>query len=169
MHANRGSYDLLRDFGISENFSCFPAFLIHILDCSLSAGFFPSGIMRERGGRNFFFFDQFFRGVFRRKRRGNWFLCARGKLLWKFLDKTLGWPRACFAESADRTPRDVVANGLERFRIFHNSAATQHAVGDFLHPKRTLPTGCALATAFVRVELVDVVQHPNHAARSEER
>src|SRR5438445_13447435 len=117
MRANRGSYDLLGDFGISENFSCFPAFLLHILDCSLSAGFFPSGIMRERGGRNFFFFDQFFWGVFRRKRRGNWFLRPRGKLHWKLLDKTRGWPRACFAESPGRTPTGVVADGLERFRI----------------------------------------------------
>src|SRR5213083_2359439 len=29
MHTNRSSNDLLRDFGISETFSCFPAFLIH--------------------------------------------------------------------------------------------------------------------------------------------
>jgi len=29
MHANRSGNNLLRDFGISETFSCFPAFLIH--------------------------------------------------------------------------------------------------------------------------------------------
>src|SRR5262249_21655890 len=29
MHTNRSGNDLLRDFGISETFSCLPAFLIH--------------------------------------------------------------------------------------------------------------------------------------------
>src|SRR5437667_2181285 len=42
MHANRSGDNLLRDFGISENFSCLPAFLIHILRSFLSRRLFPS-------------------------------------------------------------------------------------------------------------------------------
>jgi hypothetical protein len=30
MYANRSRDNVLRDFGISENLSCFPAFLIHL-------------------------------------------------------------------------------------------------------------------------------------------
>src|SRR5262249_7046569 len=86
------------------------------------------------------------------------------KFFSKFLYKTLRRPRACFAKSANRASRNVVANGLERVRIFNNSAAAQHAVGNFLHPKRTLPTRGALAAALVRIEPVDVVQYPDHAA-----
>src|SRR5437879_11278267 len=45
MHANRSGNNLLRDFGISETFSCFPAFLIHSR-WFLSRRLFPS---RGRG------------------------------------------------------------------------------------------------------------------------
>jgi hypothetical protein len=75
-----------------------------------------------------------------------------------FFDKTLRRPRAGFAKCANGAPRDVVADGFQCFRIFDHAAAAQHAVGDFLHPKRAFPAGCALAAALVRVKLVDVVQ-----------
>ena len=71
-----------------------------------------------------------------------------------------------FAKCADSAPRDVVANRLQCVRIFNYAAAAQHAVGDFLHPKRAFPAGCALAAALMRIKLVDVVQRPNQGSRS---
>jgi len=51
-------------------------------------------------------------------------VCTRSKFFRKFLNKALRWPRARFAKCADSASGDVVTNGLERLRIFHNAAAT---------------------------------------------
>src|SRR4029077_2001935 len=113
VYANRSANNLLGDFGVSESLSCFPAFLIHLLDRSFCSRFFPSGIVRQRGDRDLFFFDQLSRRVFWWKGWGKWFLCAGSKFLRKLFHKALGWPCACFAESANRATGNVVANGFE--------------------------------------------------------
>src|SRR4029453_4883778 len=87
------------------------------------------------------------------------------KLFWKFFDKTLRRPRACFPKRANRAPGAVVSDTFERFWVFRNTAATQHAVGDFFHPKRTFPAGRALAAALMGIELIDVIECPHHVAR----
>ena len=77
----------------------------------------------------------------------------------------MGRPGARFAERADRAPGDIVGDGLQRVGILRDPAAEQHAVGDFLHPKRTFAARRALAAALVRIKFVDVVERPNHVAR----
>jgi len=57
MHTNCSGNYLLRHLGISENLSCFPAFLTHILDRSFRAGFFPAGVVGHGDGGNRFFLD----------------------------------------------------------------------------------------------------------------
>ena len=57
MHTNRSRNYLLCYFGVSENPSCFPAFLIHNLDRSFRAGFFPARVVGHGDGGNRFFFD----------------------------------------------------------------------------------------------------------------
>src|SRR5262249_4515978 len=154
------------DSVICESLNAFPAFLLSsdISNGSFRAGFFPAGVVGHGDGRNRFFLDQFFGCVLRREGWGNGFLGTRREFLREFFDKTLRWPRAGFAKCTDGAPRDVIADGFQCFRIFHHTAAAQHAIGDFLHPKGAFPAGCALAAALVRVKLIDVVQRPNHVA-----
>src|SRR5215469_10445144 len=121
--------------------------------------------MRHGDCWNRILFDQFSGCIFRRK--GGWYrlLCAGRKFLSELCDKTLCWPRACFAKRANCSSSNVVADTFERFWIFCHAASAQHAVGNFSHPKRAFPARRALAAALVRVELVDVVEDPNHVAR----
>src|SRR5438067_3187458 len=151
---------------ISESLNCFPVFLLSsdISNRSFGAGFFPAGIVRHWDHRNLFFLYQLFGCVFRRQGWGEWFPGTGSKFLSKFLYKTLRPPRARFAKGANRSPGNVVADRLERVRIFNNTTAAQHAVGNFLHPKRTFPARSALAAALVRIERVDDVEHPDHVA-----
>jgi hypothetical protein len=44
VHSDCASNNFLGEFGVSEIFSCFPAFLIHLLDRAFRAGPFPAGI-----------------------------------------------------------------------------------------------------------------------------
>ena len=121
--------------------------------------------MRHRRGGNLFLFDQCFWRVFRRQRRRQRLRGTCGKFLREFRDKTLRRPGAGFAERADSPAGDIVADCFQCPRVFRHAATEQHAVGDFLHPKRTFPARCTLATALMRVKLVDVVKGPNHIAR----
>src|SRR5204863_9622111 len=102
----------------------------------------------------------------RRKRSRNGLLRASSEFFGKFLNKTLCRPGTSFAKSANCAPGNVVADRFERLRIYGDTAAAQHSVGDFLHPERAFPARCALAAALVRIELVDVIERPNHIACS---
>src|SRR5947207_6715860 len=144
-----------------------PGFLVSrfISNRSSRSGFFPARIVRHWRGGNLLLFDQFFRRVFRWKWRWDRFCCAVCEFIGKFFDETLCRPRASFAEGADRTASNVVPNCFQCAWVFGHSAAAQHPVSYFLHPKRTFPARCALATALMRIKLVDVVKRPNHIAR----
>jgi hypothetical protein len=52
VHSDCASNNFLREFGVSEIFSCFPVFLIHLLDRAFRARFFPAGIVGHGDGRN---------------------------------------------------------------------------------------------------------------------
>src|SRR5205823_11844325 len=138
MNSDRRRNNLLRNLSVSEILSCVPAFLIH-LDRSRRSGFFPARIVGHWRGGNLLLFDQFFRRVFRWKRRWDRFCCAVCEFLWKFFDQTLCRPRASFAESADRTATNVVPIGLQCASVFGHSAAAHLRFSHFLHPSQTSP------------------------------
>src|SRR6266480_1797693 len=140
---------------ISECLRILPTFLLSsfiLLDYRVSTGFFPAGIVGEGTGWNLFALGQFLRGAFRWKRRWKGFASVSGKFLWKFFDETLGRPGTSLAEGANSSPGDIVANCLKSRRIFRNSAAVQHALSNFFHPKRTFPARRALPARFVGIK-----------------
>ncbi len=57
----------------------------------------------------------------------------------------------------------MVGDAFQGLDIFGGRIAFDKAIGDFLHPRGTLATRCALAAGFVGVEGVEVVQHPRHS------
>src|SRR5205823_4033598 len=88
-------------------------------DSSCCSGFFPSRIARQRGFADRLFFNQFFRGVFRRHRRGDWLLGARRKFIPEFFDETLRRPGAGFAKGANGPAGNVVGDALESVGILN--------------------------------------------------
>src|SRR5205085_12521088 len=98
---------------------------------------------------NCFALDQFIWRSFGRQWRRNRFPSVTCEFFRKFLDKTLGRPRAGFAKSANRPPGNVIANRFQRSRIFSDSATAQYPLGDFFHPKRAFATRRALSARFV--------------------
>src|SRR5437588_1353639 len=113
--------------------------------------------MRKRSDRNFGFEDQFLRSQFRRQGWRSGFLSMGRKILREFFDKALRRPGTSFAESADGPSGDVIADRFQRRRILHHTSSPQHAIGNFLHPKRTLAARSALAARFVSIKLINVI------------
>src|ERR1700751_1828690 len=89
----------------------------------------------------------------------------RDKVLSEFRNKALGRPGTGFSKGADGSARDIIVHVFEGVSILLCCSSMQHSLGDLLHPKRSFPAWGALATALVSVELVDVVQRPDHVAR----
>ena len=77
----------------------------------------------------------------------------------------MGRPGACFAERANGAACDVVGDVFKVLRIVRACALVDDAGGDLGHPEAAFAAGGALSTAFVGVELVQVVQGPDHVAR----
>ena len=57
VHSDCASNNFRRKFGVSEILSCFPAFLIHLLNGSFRAGLFPTGVVGHGDGGDRFFLD----------------------------------------------------------------------------------------------------------------
>ena len=77
----------------------------------------------------------------------------------------MGRPGAGFTEGADGAAGDVVGDVFEVLRIVGACALVDDAGGDLGHPEAAFAAGGALSAAFVGVELVQVVQGPDHVAR----
>ena len=98
---------------------------------------------------------------------GGIFLCGggAGKLLGKFAEKALGRPGASFAKGANSSTGDIVGNTLEHAWILGPAASRQHSRRDLGHPETALAARGALPATFVGVELIQVIQRPDHIAR----
>ena len=88
------------------------------------------------------------------------FLVGRGRdeFVAEFRDKALSGPQTGFPKGADGSTGDIIRHTFQRVSILPCSSPVQHSFGDFFHPERTLPTGCALTAALVGVEFVNVVE-----------
>src|SRR5437879_8882522 len=117
------------------NVGCAFDFSSAISDHRIGAGFFPAGIVGEGTGWDMIALGQFLRHVFRWKWRRDRFPRMARKFLWKFFDETLRRPGARFAERANGSAGDIVADRFQSTRVFCHAAAVQHAFGNFFHPK----------------------------------
>ena len=118
---------------------------------------------RNRGDRRVR--DELVDIIFRRHGGGSEFGRPLGELVAELGYETLRRPRAGFAEGADGFSRDIVGDAFQCVGILFDPTTGNDAVGNFLHPLSTLTAGGALATRFVGIELVDVVQDFHHVPR----
>src|SRR5665213_38072 len=87
-----------------------------------------------------------------------------GEGLWEFCQEALHRPGAGFAKGTDRAARDIVSHIQECGGILCNPITCQHPGGHFVHPETSLAARCALSAALVSIELIEVIERPEHVA-----
>ena len=111
----------------------------------------------------------------RRSRHDQWGATTHGnvpgllgsdlELLGELLEEALDGPGGRLTEGADGTPGDVVGDILEGLGILSGTLAIHHASGHLVDPENTLAARGALTTALMGVELVEIIEGPEHVAR----
>ena len=76
----------------------------------------------------------------------------------------MGRPGTGFAKGADGLAFDLIGDAFQRVHVIGTGCATDDAITDLFHPLTAFSAGGALAAGFVGVKIVQVVQHPGHAA-----